>query len=99
MASGLVVGAVIVDSFERPTRVLGARRSRPEGLAGRWEFPGGKVEAGEGRRVALIREVREELGVGLEVGEEIEGRLQPDSSIDTDLPDELDALPGHEGSR
>ncbi|MFB1296014.1 Na(+)/H(+) antiporter subunit C [Mycobacterium sp. pW049] len=36
---------------------------------------------------------------GTEVGEEIEGRLQPDSSIDTDLPDELDALPGHEGSR
>lgn len=36
---------------------------------------------------------------GTEVGEEIEGRLDPDSSIDTDLPDELDALPGHEGSR
>lgn len=36
---------------------------------------------------------------GTEVGEEIERRLHPDSSIDTDLPDELDALPGHDGSR
>ncbi|MCG7596634.1 Na(+)/H(+) antiporter subunit C [Mycobacterium sp. C3-094] len=36
---------------------------------------------------------------GTEVGEELEGRLQPDRTRDTDLPDELDALPGHEGSR
>ncbi len=36
---------------------------------------------------------------GAEVGEEIEGRLAPDTGRDTDLPDELDALPGYEGSR
>lgn len=36
---------------------------------------------------------------GTEVGEELEGRLEPDRTRDTDLPDELDALPGHEGSR
>ncbi|OAN32645.1 Na(+)/H(+) antiporter subunit C [Mycolicibacterium iranicum] len=36
---------------------------------------------------------------GTEVGEEIEARIDPDPSIDTDLPDELDALPGHQGSR
>lgn len=67
----LVVGAVIVDSLDRPTRVLAARRSRPEPLAGCWEFPGGKVEAGESAREALVREVREELSVTLEVGPEL----------------------------
>ncbi len=36
---------------------------------------------------------------GTEVGEELEARLEPDRTRDTDLPDELDALPGHEGSR
>jgi multicomponent Na+:H+ antiporter subunit C len=36
---------------------------------------------------------------GTEVGEEIEGQLEPDITRDTDAPDELDALPGHEGSR
>jgi multicomponent Na+:H+ antiporter subunit C len=36
---------------------------------------------------------------GKEVGQEIDGRIVPDLSRDTDLPDELDALPGYEGSR
>ena len=53
-----VVGAAIV----REGRVLAARRTGPAAVAGRWEFPGGKVEPGEDARDALVREVAEELG-------------------------------------
>ncbi|ACZ29089.1 NUDIX hydrolase [Xylanimonas cellulosilytica DSM 15894] len=69
----LVVAAVIVDDVVTPTRLLGARRVRPEELAGRWEFPGGKVDAGETPVGALHRELREELGVAVELGAELMG--------------------------
>jgi 8-oxo-dGTP diphosphatase len=54
-----VVGAALVDDRRR---VLVAQRGSGP-LAGLWEFPGGKVEPGEGDLVALVRECREELGV------------------------------------
>jgi 8-oxo-dGTP diphosphatase len=60
----LVVGAAVV----RHGRVLATRRTRPAEAAGRWEFPGGKVEPGEDPRDALSREVSEELGCGVAVG-------------------------------
>jgi 8-oxo-dGTP diphosphatase len=44
-------------------RVLLAQRPEGKSLAGLWEFPGGKVEAGESPEVALIRELKEELGI------------------------------------
>jgi 8-oxo-dGTP diphosphatase len=58
----VVVGAALLDGG----RLLAARRSAPPDLAGRWELPGGKVEPGERPEDALVRELREELGVDTE---------------------------------
>jgi 8-oxo-dGTP diphosphatase len=69
----LVVGAAIVDDLSRPTTVLSARRTAPPELAGGWELPGGKVEPGERPQDALHREIREELGVRIELGALVEG--------------------------
>lgn len=68
-----VVGAAIVDSLAAPTRILVGQRSAPPALAGLWEFPGGKVEPGESCQTALLRELREELGVDAVLGSEIPG--------------------------
>jgi len=64
-----VVGAVIVDSVDTPTRLVAARRSGSH--AGRWEFPGGKVESEEDAKSAVVREVLEELGALTEVASEV----------------------------
>ncbi len=63
----VIVGAAIVDG----DRVLAAQRAAPPQLAGGWEFPGGKVEAGESDEQALVRECREELDVEIEVGDRL----------------------------
>jgi 8-oxo-dGTP diphosphatase len=54
--------------LERDGRLLVARRPPGKALAGKWEFPGGKVEPGEAAAVCLARELREELGVDVRVG-------------------------------
>ncbi len=56
----LVAAVALIDS---DTRVLLAQRPEGKSMAGLWEFPGGKVEPGETPEVALIRELREELGI------------------------------------
>jgi 8-oxo-dGTP diphosphatase len=58
----LVVAAALVDASGR---VLIARRPAGKSLAGLWEFPGGKVEPGEGLEEALVRELAEELDVAV----------------------------------
>ena len=56
----LVVACALVDS---DGRVLVAARPSGKSMAGLWEFPGGKVEAGETPEAALIRELKEELSI------------------------------------
>ncbi len=55
-----VVACALVDADHR---VLIAQRPEGKSLAGLWEFPGGKIEEGESPEDALIRELREELGI------------------------------------
>ncbi|MEU5277277.1 (deoxy)nucleoside triphosphate pyrophosphohydrolase [Streptomyces asoensis] len=98
----VVVGAALLDAG----RLLAARRSAPPALAGRWELPGGKVEDGESPEAALVRELREELGVDTETVERVPGewplrppyvlqvwtaRLRPGSAAPAPLQDH-DAL-------
>jgi 8-oxo-dGTP diphosphatase len=74
-----VVAAVICDSFEKKTKIFATARGYGE-FKGKWEFPGGKVEPGETSQQALIREIKEELDVKIEVGDLID-------TIEYDYPD------------
>ena len=64
----LVAAAIIVEGG----RVLLTQRKRGSHLEGMWEFPGGKVEADEDPKDALARELREELGIDVDVGDVVE---------------------------
>jgi 8-oxo-dGTP diphosphatase len=59
----IVVAAALVDA---DGRVLVQRRPAGAPMAGLWEFPGGKLEAGETPEAGLIRELREELAIDVE---------------------------------
>jgi len=59
----MVVAAALVDA---DGRLLVQKRPEGKAMAGLWEFPGGKVESGESPERALIRELREELGIDVE---------------------------------
>jgi len=80
----LVVAAVLCD---RSGRVLIAQRPPGRHMAGRWEFPGGKVAEGEGEREALARELREELGIELLAASPFmrRGHAYPDRTVELSL--------------
>lgn len=103
-AARVVVAGVVV----RDGRVLAARRTRPAELAGKWEMPGGKVESDETEPAALVRELAEEVGVEVVVGE----RIGPALWVGADLvlhayladwvagePRPLEAVPAHDQVR
>lgn len=73
-ASPVVVATALV----RDGRLFVAQRTRPPSLAGRWELPGGRVEAGESEVDAIARECREELGATVRAT----GRLGTDLPLD-----------------
>jgi len=67
-----VIVEVVAAVIERDGRILIGQR-KPRGRHSlKWEFPGGKVEPGEEPRAALARELREELGIEAQIGDEIE---------------------------
>ncbi|MCA9538536.1 MAG: 8-oxo-dGTP diphosphatase MutT [Myxococcales bacterium] len=66
VAAGLIRGAPDTADADR---YLISRRPAGTHLADWWEFPGGKLESGEAPAEALVRELREELGVEVEVGD------------------------------
>ena len=74
-----VVAAVICDDLNRKNKVFATQRGYGEYKDG-WEFPGGKIEENESPEEALIREIREELGVTIAVHDLID-------IIDHDYPD------------
>ena len=74
VAAGLVV---------RDGRVLISRRPEGRHQGGKWEFPGGKLEVGESPEEALVRELREELGIETKTGRirEVKFYQYPDRDV------------------
>ena len=67
MAEQIVVAGALISA----ARLLVAQRARPPQLAGLWELPGGKADPGGDDAAALVRELREELGIEVTVGERL----------------------------
>jgi mutator protein MutT len=68
---------VVAGVIRRDGLLLITQRMPNDTLAGYWEFPGGKVDMGEELKAALQRELREEIGLETEIGEEIHRIIHP----------------------
>ncbi|HBT03942.1 MAG TPA: 8-oxo-dGTP diphosphatase MutT [Thermodesulfobacterium commune] len=75
---------VVAGFIEKHGKVLVVKRPTDKKRGGFWEFPGGKVEAGESLQEALRRELKEELGIEVRVGEVLEKirYIYPDEEIE-----------------
>jgi 8-oxo-dGTP diphosphatase len=72
--------------LERGDRVLLSQRRADQSWPLCWEFPGGKVEPGESAEAALVREIREELGCVIRVGEMVESVRHSYPEFDLVMP-------------
>lgn len=75
---------VVAAVFVRDGNVLSCRRAPGKSAAGKWEFPGGKVDDDETPEAALVREIQEELGISISVDNCIDRSVTPvgDNNID-----------------
>lgn len=77
---------VVAAVFYRDGEVLACRRAPGKSAAGKWEFPGGKIDDDdETPELALVREIREELGISVSVGDLVDRSVTPVGDLDIDL--------------
>ena len=76
---------VVAAVFVRGSEVLACKRAPGKSAAGKWEFPGGKVDDGETPELALVREIREELGVSISVGDLVDRSVTSVGDVEIDL--------------
>ena len=77
-----VVAGILVNDFNK---VLVAQRNDKSAFAGKWEFPGGKIQLGENPKQCLIRELYEELSINIKINEFIEKLDYSYSSFDVSI--------------
>jgi 8-oxo-dGTP diphosphatase len=68
---------VVAGLIVRNDEILICQRTKHQSMPLKWEFPGGKIEAGEQPRDALRRELEEELGITAEIGDEVTRIVHP----------------------
>ncbi|MBB1011111.1 8-oxo-dGTP diphosphatase [Dietzia kunjamensis] len=76
---------VVAAVFHRDGEVLACKRSPGKSAAGKWEFPGGKIDDDETPELALVREIREELGISISVHRLVDRSVTPVGDLDIDL--------------
>lgn len=76
---------VVAAVFYRDGEVLACKRAPGKSAAGKWEFPGGKIDDDETPEHALAREIREELGISISVGDLVDRTATPVGDLVIDL--------------